>query len=192
MATDREGLSDRVAYGLNLSWSLFLTLAVVGAVSSPLVTAFLRLRPAEASLFSLLLLGVCVNAHANTGYEYLQAAGRYSTAALLSAMGVSSVLVLFLLLVPFGLIAIGVAWAIAETAYAIATDAVVFSHLQRSARPFVILIRGLALLAAVAVAIAKIDALPSLLAFGLFVSLLHGVAVKKYLAMAPVRNSEPI
>lgn len=117
-----------------ISWVLYILIAVVGTLVAPYVLNFIGMTHIESLiLFTLLLLGVCLNAHANFSYEILQASGRYWLSVILtSIMGITSVVIFLLLYAQEGVYAIGWAWLLSQAAYAIVSDALTVQSLQIS------------------------------------------------------------
>ena len=112
----RVYLFSRVPNILDLSWVSFNVLFAIGVFIAPTALNFMQLTQFQMlNLLSLILLGVCLNAHANLSYELLQAAGRYKLVAVLSGIALLLMVGTFYALYgKVGIIAIGWSWVIGQ------------------------------------------------------------------------------
>lgn len=120
----------------NLSWAGYALISMTGALASSFFLDLLGLRlTITQNMFILLLFGVSMNAHANLSYEFLQSAGRYWSAARLSGLAVSLMIVIFFgLYNRIGMPAIGWAWIMSQVIYAMIADALTLAQAQQSGK----------------------------------------------------------
>ena len=120
----RGYLFSRMPNILNLSWVSFNILFAIGVFVAPTVLSFMQLTQLQMlNLLSLILLGVCLNAHANLSYELFQAAGKYTLVAVLSAIALLLMLGTFYALYgKVGINAIGWSWVIGQMLSAMIFD----------------------------------------------------------------------
>jgi O-antigen/teichoic acid export membrane protein len=115
---------NRIPHYLNLSWTLYSLVGFIGIFLSPYILRIFNYPNVDVSeLFSLLLVGVILNAHANLSYEYLQADGRYVQTLKLSLLTVVILLFgYFGMLKSVGFTSIGWAWMFSMLVYALTAD----------------------------------------------------------------------
>jgi O-antigen/teichoic acid export membrane protein len=132
----RELFYSNVYKLTTISWAGFNLLSILGIIFSPLLFTLLNIHEKEISdLFVVLLLGICLNAHANLSYELLQAAGKYKAITYGSALALAlMVTVFFGLKQTYGVYAIGLAWIISQAAYSLIFDALTLSAMNFAMR----------------------------------------------------------
>lgn len=128
----RLRLASIVMITLYLSWSGYGLLCVVSASASFTIMNILGLtQPEMPTMFAVLLLGVCINAHTCLSNELLQAAGRYRIVALLNFIALICMLISFNFSMNLsGLYAISWAWVISQSIYSILLDGVALYELH--------------------------------------------------------------
>jgi O-antigen/teichoic acid export membrane protein len=121
-------------YLANISWAGFNLVSVVGTLLSFSLFKIIKIEdPLIGNLFVLLLLGICLNAHANLGYELLQAATKYRVIWCTSAVSLITLVVCFYSTVPaYGIYAIGIAWIVSQGVYSALSDTMAFTVLTFS------------------------------------------------------------
>jgi O-antigen/teichoic acid export membrane protein len=108
-----------------VSWFLYNFIFIIALFCLPLLKEVLLIE--EINLFALLLLGVCLNAHTNLSYEYLQAEGKFKIVTIINFLVlIIMVLVFYGLLNNFELISIGLAWLVSQFIYSFVLDIIVF------------------------------------------------------------------
>lgn len=141
----RARLFSRILWLLNTSWAGYSLLAVCGMVIAPRALSIIGLSGSDSvQLFVLLLLGVSWNAHANLSYEFLQAAGRFRQAAVLSAFSLLVMVACFYILYgSTGILAIGWAWIISQAIYAYLADALTISISELPVQPIMLMFKSI-------------------------------------------------
>ena len=121
----RRDLHARIEGVLSMSWSAYNLVALAGLLlAPPLLRMMWGPQRDSLELFALVLLGVCLNAHSDLSYSYLQASGRYLLASALGAVTLGAMWLGFLFLVrSAGLLAVGWAWLASQLLYALLADA---------------------------------------------------------------------
>jgi O-antigen/teichoic acid export membrane protein len=116
---------------MNASWAGFNLLSVAGTLCAPFLFKVMHIQDREiAELFVILLLGICLNAHANLSYELLQATGKYKLVSYVSALSLTLMVISFYgLKRELGIHAIAWAWIISQAAYSIVADVITLSVL---------------------------------------------------------------
>ena len=125
----KEQFYSKLYCFMNVSWEGFNLVSIIGTMLASFVLGFLHIHDSQImGLFVILLLPLCLNAHANLSYELLQADRRYIS---LSFVGVLSLTILLLsfysLQRTYGIYAIGWAWMLSQIGYSMASDLVVLS-----------------------------------------------------------------
>lgn len=101
-----------------IAYNLFFLIAVL---ILPYISSVLLIR--DLILFSLLLFGVCLNAHSNLSYEFLQASSKLKEVIVINLVSLLIIIVGFHLLVgTFNLRAIAISWVISQFVYGISMD----------------------------------------------------------------------
>jgi O-antigen/teichoic acid export membrane protein len=134
MLKSKEGriiLGNKIPRYFNISWitynALFITLLIV----IPILPNFLMIQNME--LFFLLLLGVCMNAHTNLSYEFLQADSKLKEVIFNSLFTlITMVLIFYLFMNRYGLYSIGISWIISQFINSIIMDLIVIKSLNKS------------------------------------------------------------
>lgn len=131
----RRRLGEVMPATLQVSWVAFAALAATAAVLAPVVLPLLGFGAADyLRLFGLVMGGVCLMAHSNLAYEFLQATGWYRQTLLLAAGALVLMVVIFLAVAPSGLVAVGWAWFVSQAAFAGAADATALRRMGAAAR----------------------------------------------------------
>ncbi|MBI4706722.1 lipopolysaccharide biosynthesis protein [Candidatus Desantisbacteria bacterium] len=117
---------------MNISWAGFNLISIVGILSAPFLFKAMYIQDKKiVELFVILLLGICLNAHANLSYELLQAARKYKLVAYISTLSLMVMVVCFYgMQQDFGIYAIGWAWIISQGVYSMVSDIVALSVLN--------------------------------------------------------------
>jgi O-antigen/teichoic acid export membrane protein len=133
---DSEKTFMRLRHAMLISWIIFVIGGVsAGALSSTLLPHVKLFDGAMMTLFIPLVLGVCINAHANLGYEVIQAYGGYRILNLLSIVAIAIMAGLFFFLKPvLGLSSIAWAWLFSQFFYGLLTDLVSVAAVTSSLR----------------------------------------------------------
>ena len=118
----------------NISWAGFSLISVVGTLVSFSLFKIMKIEdPVIGNLFILLLLGICLNAHANLSYELLQAATKYRMIWVSSAVSLTALIACFYATMPvYGISAIGIAWIVSQGVYSTLSDTMAFAVLNFS------------------------------------------------------------
>jgi O-antigen/teichoic acid export membrane protein len=133
------------------SWAAFALLAIGGALAGPVALPVIGLaHPEVVTLFVVLFAGVSLNAHANTAYAFMLAAGQYLRAVLLSVLSLGLLVGIFVgTSRTVGTLAIGWAWIGSQSVYAFAADLTALQLAGVSLQPLRDLFGRLAMLGAV-------------------------------------------
>lgn len=108
---DRERVGRALPSVLQASFAAYAGVFAAVACGALLVLPLIGMRgEGYTGLLALLLGGVVLNAHSNTPYELLQAAGHYWTAVRLSAVAVATLLAAFAIAEPLSP-GFGIGWA---------------------------------------------------------------------------------
>lgn len=132
----RHLLFNQFSLILKASWAGYALLYGLGIILSPYILNLIGLHsPLVQSLFIVLLLGVCINAHANLSYEFLQATGRYWAVAWLGLVALIIMVISFYgLNENVGIMAIGWAWVGSQLIFAIFADSLTLYEIRTSKR----------------------------------------------------------
>ena len=119
---------------MNISWAGFNLASVSITLVAVLFYGYVGIHDRViVELFVLLLLGICLNAHANLSYELLQAAAKYRFLAFITSL---SLLIMVTSFYGFqqkvGIHAIGLSWIISQAIYSSVSDFVALVVLQSS------------------------------------------------------------
>ena len=154
---------------MNASWAGFILLSIAGTLVTPLLFNLMHIHDKGiAELFVILLLGICMNAHANLSYELQQATGKYKLIPCISALSLVLIVACFYMLQHgFGIHAIGWSWVISQAAYAMVSDAFTMSILRvrETKNAEMLLFKLAALLASLTMISIYSDVLPSAFTF---------------------------
>lgn len=110
-----------------LSWVVFNIIFLIGILCLPLLKFIFPIQ--DEMLFGTLLLGTCLNAHANFSYEFLQAGGYFKTVILVNLFSPLVMLIGFYIFIDYyGLLSVGVSWGISQIFYSISLDIMAFKN----------------------------------------------------------------
>lgn len=161
----------RLRYAMIFSWMIFLSMGLVAScLSSTVLPRISVSNAAVISLFIPMVLGVCINAHANLGYEVIQAAGRYRLLNSLTILSIVLMLVAFYAMESkLKLMAVAWAWLASQIVYSITTDLAAMDLIVSSARKTIesAVVRALSAFLAVACVLALINDFPKTIYWGL-------------------------
>jgi len=184
---------------LALSWSGYSLLSVVGSLFASDFLAVIGLYKSEMSaMFILLLLGVSINSHANLGYEFLQAAGRYRLVAVLNMIALIAMYLSFGALLNYtGIYAIAWAWIISQTIYSTFTDFMSFRELNATTNIHLkfLLVKVLILSIPLAVIFIRMLSLPNLyiyLLLSLIIAIFSVIFIKFKKEIIYYRSLQPL
>lgn len=128
----RRQLLNKLPKFLQISWVAYMGIAIIGILAAPTVLWIMHLtQPGVLALFTLLLIGLCMNAHSNLSYEFIQATGKYQQVLTVTLLSLLLMIGNFVWLKnSLGIYAIGWAWIISQSFFAIVTDALTLNHAQ--------------------------------------------------------------
>ena len=128
---DKVVLKKKIPLYFNISWFSYNSLFLGVLLVLPMLPNFLMIQNLE--LFFLLLLGVCMNAHTNLSYEYLQADSKLKEVIFSSMFTlVLMVLVFYLLLDKYDVYSIGISWICSQFINSIIMDFIVLKNINKS------------------------------------------------------------
>lgn len=129
-----QKIFSKLRASMLVSWLGFTVVGLIASVLSPILLPLLKIESKDViSLFMPLVIGICINAHANLGYEVIQATGRYRVLNTLSVMAILVMTVLFFALEPsLGLMSIAWAWMLSQFIYAMSTDLAALTSMNLS------------------------------------------------------------
>lgn len=128
---DKLYLLNKIPYYNKVSWIMYNILFIGIFYILPYLPNFLRIQ--DMNLFFLLLYGVCLNAHTNLSYEFLQAASRLKEVIYTSCSTIfMMVAVFYLCLNDYDFYAIGVAWIVSQFINSFVMDYLVLKNLSVS------------------------------------------------------------
>lgn len=115
----------------NASWIIYNILFLIVYITLPFIPNFLGIQ--DMKLFFLLLFGVCINAHTNLSYEFLQAASRLKEVIYTSCSTIIIMVATFYLcLYDYGFYSIGIAWIVSQCINSFVMDYLVLKNLNTS------------------------------------------------------------
>lgn len=124
LVTDKENkkaLLNKLVVYIKGSWILYNVCFLIAFFIYPKISNILLIE--DLNLFFFLLFGVCLNAHTNLSYEFLQADSRLKEVIIISVTVLISMIVGFYLLVDnIGLYAIGLSWLGSQLLYSLVMD----------------------------------------------------------------------
>ncbi|QDQ01310.1 hypothetical protein FOH38_13040 [Lysinibacillus fusiformis] len=124
-------LLNKIPFYNKVSWLMYNFLFMGVFYILPYLPNFLMIQ--DMNLFFILLYGVCVNAHANLSYEFLQAASRLKEVIYTSCTAILlMVTVFYLCLNDYGFYAIGVAWIVSQFINSFVMDYLILKNLNVS------------------------------------------------------------
>ncbi|MGE7914317.1 oligosaccharide flippase family protein [Lysinibacillus xylanilyticus] len=126
---EKSYLLSRIPYYNKVSWLIYNSLFVTVFLVLKYVPNFLMIQ--DMDLFFFLLYGVCLNAHTNLSYEFLQAASKLKEVILTScATIVCMVIFFYLYLESYQFYTIGIAWVISQFINSFVMDSFVLKELN--------------------------------------------------------------
>jgi len=174
-ATDQDHQAPILA-SLSLSWTGYMSLALAGVGLGSVVLKVLNLASADyLALWAFVVMGVCMSAHAQIGFELLQATRMYrqlllSTITALALMTAVPVSFGFL-----GLVSVGYAWLVSQFVYTLLLDSFSLQAIRSSIRQQWELLRlkifSVSMPMAVIVACSMYNAVPLLVVTAAFISI---------------------
>lgn len=128
---DKAILIKKLPLYYNFSWFGYSLLFLATLFLLPSFSNILRIN--DLNLFFLLLLGVCMNAHTNLSYEFLQASSKLKEVIVSSLIVMVVMVVIFYLCqVKYGIYSIGIAWIVSQLTNSLIMDTIVISTLNKS------------------------------------------------------------
>lgn len=123
-----ELLSNLIKYN-HISWIIFNLLFIFSIALLPLLSNIFIIE--NELLFTWLLLGVCINAHSNLSYEFLQADKKLKEIIIMNIIVLLIIYFGFYLMVDsLGLLAIAISWFISQFLYSFILDFIVFKNIK--------------------------------------------------------------
>lgn len=123
-SSNKEALFSKVYRAMSISWIAYLLIGVIGVLMAPQFLFLMKISDEKIlSLFVVLLIGVCLNAHANLSYELLQASAKYKAINMLGVISITVLAVTFYSAkYTLNIYSIGLAWVVSQAIYAIISD----------------------------------------------------------------------
>ena len=123
----KEHFNSTLYCFMNVSWKGFNLVSIIGTLLASFVLGLLHIHDNQIiGLFVILLLPLCLNAHANLSYELLQADRRYVLISFVSLLSLAILILSFYgMQRTYGIYAIGLAWMLSQIGYSMVSDLVV-------------------------------------------------------------------
>ncbi|MGG0249775.1 hypothetical protein ABEY24_15690 [Peribacillus frigoritolerans] len=118
---NKEILLNKVIKFTKVSWVIYNIVFILAIIIVPYINSFLNIQ--NLNLFFLLFFGLCLNAHSNLNFEFLQSKGKFRLVSLLNVSIIFIIVISFVLLNGrLGFITIGYSWLLSQLIYSFCID----------------------------------------------------------------------